>query len=248
MDTNYQLGLTWARQAGIRFIVHPTKSWAAGRFDRESGADAPRRSDIAHREFSANYGSQLDTNSGSTGSGVASNTAVPNLHPDIIAKTAFDFGPGGHHMHVDFAGLFRTFKGVNLVTSLPNQQPDHDEYDHRTRFTAAASKAARTWNCSRTSASSPPHSRVPRRALHRQHSGTRRNGSPRRQPLRCPIRIVHRRLRVAGEPQDPLLRVLSGAYFGKSSYAVTTSENASLTGTCTVNTYYGYGRVPAPQS
>jgi hypothetical protein len=120
MDTNYQLGLTWARQAGIRVLVHPTKNWVAG-VSLENPEQTLPGGVILPPTVSANDGSQLDTNSGSlTGSGVASNTAVPNLHPDIIAKTAFDFGPEGHHMHFDFAGLFRSFKGVNLVASLPN--------------------------------------------------------------------------------------------------------------------------------
>jgi hypothetical protein len=30
MDTNYLLGLTWTRAAGIRFIAHPTSNWAMG--------------------------------------------------------------------------------------------------------------------------------------------------------------------------------------------------------------------------
>jgi len=30
MDTNYLLGLTWTRAAGVRFIAHPTNSWAIG--------------------------------------------------------------------------------------------------------------------------------------------------------------------------------------------------------------------------
>ena len=120
MDTNYQLGLTWARQAGIRVVLHPTKSWAIGAALENPEQTLPGGV-VLPSTVSANDGSQLDTNSGSlTGSGVASNTAVPNVHPDVIAKSAWDFGPEGHHVHVDIAGLFRTFKGVNLVQSLPN--------------------------------------------------------------------------------------------------------------------------------
>lgn len=117
MDTNYQLGLTWARQAGVRFIVHPTNNWAFG-VSLENPEQTLPGGVVLPAGVSANDGSQFDTNSGSlNGSGVASNTAVPNLHPDIIAKTAFDFGPEGHHVHFDFAGLFRSFKGVNLIAT-----------------------------------------------------------------------------------------------------------------------------------
>jgi hypothetical protein len=120
MDTNYQLGLTWARQAGVRFLLHPTKTWALG-LSIENPEQTLPGGVVLPSTVSANDGSQFDTNSGSlTGSGAGTNTSVPNLHPDVILKTAFDFGPEGHHAHFDFAGLFRSFKEVNLVASTPN--------------------------------------------------------------------------------------------------------------------------------
>ena len=30
VDTNYQLGLTWARQTAFRVIAHPTNNWSLG--------------------------------------------------------------------------------------------------------------------------------------------------------------------------------------------------------------------------
>jgi hypothetical protein len=123
VDTNYQLGLTWTRQAQVRFILHPTNNWAIGvSFENPQqtlpgSVVMPKVSDTgAPLALSANYGNQFDTNSGSfTGVGVDKNTNTPNLHPDIILKTAFDAKPGGHQVHFDVAGLFRTFKAVNLV-------------------------------------------------------------------------------------------------------------------------------------
>jgi len=38
---------------------------------------------------------------------------VPNLHPDIISKLAFDGGGDGHAMHFEVAGLYRTFQSYN---------------------------------------------------------------------------------------------------------------------------------------
>jgi hypothetical protein len=122
-DTNYLLGLTWARQTGIRVIVHPTKYWAIG-----ASAENPQQllpstvvmpSTIpADGANGTNYGGQFDSNSGNTSSAVGvNNTSIPNLAPDLIAKTAFDADPGGHHIHFDVAGLFRTFRAVNLVNS-----------------------------------------------------------------------------------------------------------------------------------
>jgi hypothetical protein len=117
MDTNYLLGLTWARQTGIRFLLHPNKVWALG-LSIENPEQTLPSGVVLPVGASTNYGSQFDTNSGSiTGSGASSNTSVPNLHPDVILKTAFDFGPEGHHAHFDFAGLFRSFKVVNLVAT-----------------------------------------------------------------------------------------------------------------------------------
>ncbi len=121
VDTNYQLGLTWARQAGVRFILHPSSHFAAGLAIENPEQTCPGGV-VLPPGVSANDGSQCDTNSGSlTGSGVASNTSnVANLHPDVIVKAAFDGGPENHRVHFDVAGLFRSFKGVNLVASLPN--------------------------------------------------------------------------------------------------------------------------------
>jgi hypothetical protein len=121
VDTNYQLGLTWARQAGVRFIVHPNSHVAMG-----LAIENPEQTCPGGVTFppgvSANDGSQCDTNSGGlTNSGVGTNTSnVANLHPDVILKAALDGGPEGHHVHFDVAGLFRSFKAVNLISSLPN--------------------------------------------------------------------------------------------------------------------------------
>ena len=114
MDTNYYLGLTYTRAAGIRFIAHPTNNWAFG-----VSAENPQQllpssvvipstvpsSGLANGQGN-NYGGQFDSNSGNTSNtqGV-NNTSIPNLFPDIIAKTSFDAVPGGHHFHFDLAGL-----------------------------------------------------------------------------------------------------------------------------------------------
>jgi hypothetical protein len=121
-DTNYLLGLTWARQTGIRVILHPTKNWAIG-----VGAENPQQllpstvvfpSTVPAADQANNYGGQFDSNSGNTSSATGvNNTSIPNLAPDVIAKTAFDANPAGHHVHFEVAGLLRTFRAVNLVSS-----------------------------------------------------------------------------------------------------------------------------------
>jgi hypothetical protein len=44
-------------------------------------------------------------------------SAVPNLHPDIISKLAFDGKLGGLAEHLELVGLYRTFQSYNPVTN-----------------------------------------------------------------------------------------------------------------------------------
>src|SRR5216684_5476317 len=117
VDTNYQLGLTWARQAGVRFIVHPNNNVAIG-VALENPQQTLPSSVIVPAAAGAGYASQFDSNSSNTSSPTGvNNPNTPNLHPDIIPKIAFDFKPGGHQVHFDVAGLFRTFKAVNVIAT-----------------------------------------------------------------------------------------------------------------------------------
>jgi hypothetical protein len=117
VDTNYQLGLTWSRQAGVRFILHPNKNVAVG-VALENPEQTLPSSVVVPAAAGAGYASQFDSNSGNTSSATGvNNPNTPNLHPDIIPKIAFDFKPGGHQVHFDVAGLFRTFKAVNVIAT-----------------------------------------------------------------------------------------------------------------------------------
>ena len=247
MDTNYQLGLTWARQAGIRVLLHPTKSWVLGAALENPEQTLPGGV-VLPPGISANDGSQLDTNSGSlTGSGVASNTAVPNVHPDIIAKTAFDFGGEGHHVHFDIAGLFRTFKDVNLIQSLPNSNLTSTNTVTNTIHGGGIEGGANVellknfhliatafWSSGGgryiASTAGPDVVVRPDGSLVGVHSGSVIGG-----------------FEWQVSPKTLFYGYGSGAYFGRASYAVTTTENATgtgATGTCTVTNYYGYGNPP----
>ena len=117
VDTNYQLGLTWGRVGGVRFIVHPNSNWAIG-LALENPEQTLPSSVVVPAAFGAGYTSQFDSNSSNTSSATGvNNPNTPNLHPDVILKTAFDAMPAGHHVHFDVAGLFRTFKAVNLFAT-----------------------------------------------------------------------------------------------------------------------------------
>ena len=113
---NYNVGLPWTRNSQFRFVYHPSKTVAAGlsleaaqQYIGGSGGGGvitfPTNSNI-----STNYASQLESGSGGT--------AVPNVHPDVIGKLAFDPKTGKLHQHIEIVGLFRTFKVYNPI---PNQ-------------------------------------------------------------------------------------------------------------------------------
>jgi uncharacterized coiled-coil protein SlyX len=114
MDTNYQVGLTWARQAAVRFIVHPTKWWAFGISLENPEQFVPTTVVLPGTTFA----SQFDNGSSDTSSSAAvNNPKTPNLMPDIIVKTAFDGHLGEKHMHIEAAGLVRSFKVVNQLST-----------------------------------------------------------------------------------------------------------------------------------
>src|SRR5712672_1705485 len=91
-DPNFQVGLTWARQTQFRVVYHPTSNWAVG-VSLENPQQFVPGSVVFPSTF---FTSQFDNGSGSTSApSSATNTAVPNLHPDIIVKTALDARPAG---------------------------------------------------------------------------------------------------------------------------------------------------------
>ena len=113
-DPNFQVGLTWARQAQVRVVYHPTSNWAVGLSLENPQQYAP--ASVVYP--SAFFTSQFDNGSGSTSAASSgTNTAVPNLHPDIIVKTAFDAHPAGRSLHIEAAGLIRSFKVFNNLTT-----------------------------------------------------------------------------------------------------------------------------------
>jgi hypothetical protein len=100
MDTNYQLGLTWARQAQFRLIYHPTDTVAWG-----VSIEDPQQL-YGNATVPSSLVAEGDNGSGSiTNSNAANNPATPNVAPDIITKLAFDPKIGDLHEHIEFAGL-----------------------------------------------------------------------------------------------------------------------------------------------
>jgi hypothetical protein len=113
-DPNFQVGLTWARQAQVRVVFHPASNWTVGLSLENPQQYAP--ASVVYP--SAFFSTQFDNGSGSTSAASSgTNTAVPNLLPDIIGKTAFDAHPAGHSLHIEAAGLLRSFKVLNNLAA-----------------------------------------------------------------------------------------------------------------------------------
>jgi hypothetical protein len=116
LDTNYVAGFTYARQAGFRVVYHPREWWAIGVALENPQQYAP--GSVVFPGAAGYFAGQFDNGSGATnGTGAASNPAVPNLHPDGIVKSAFDWKASGRAFHVEAAGLIRSFKVYNNVAA-----------------------------------------------------------------------------------------------------------------------------------
>ena len=110
-DVNYVVGLTWTRQPGFRVIYHPSEKVAFGLAlenpDAYIGGSSGGPSPVLPSALTSLAGAQFDNTSGSV-------QTTPNLHPDIIAKLAFD---PVSRAHFEIAGIERTFKDWNPNTN-----------------------------------------------------------------------------------------------------------------------------------
>jgi hypothetical protein len=110
MDVNYIVGLTWTRQPGMRFLYHPSNKVTMGLSfenpNQYAGGYGGATTIVTPAALTALTTSQIDT-------GAASYLSTPNVHPDIIAKIAFD---PSSKAHIEFAGIERTFRVVNPNT------------------------------------------------------------------------------------------------------------------------------------
>jgi len=110
VDVNYMAGLTWTRQPGVRILYHPSEKLAMGlSFENPEqyiGGSAGGPQITVPAALSTLPGTQLDN---------ATNVlTIPNLHPDIIGKVAWD---PSSRVHLEVAGLVRTFKIWNPNTN-----------------------------------------------------------------------------------------------------------------------------------
>jgi hypothetical protein len=112
IDVNYMAGLTWTRQPGVRFLYHPSDKVTMGvsfeNPDQYMGGSGGGSTTVLPAALAGLAGTQLDNQTNVQ--------TIPNVHPDIIAKIAFD--PSAK-AHVEVAGIMRTFKLWNTTTGQP---------------------------------------------------------------------------------------------------------------------------------
>jgi len=117
LDTAYNAGIVYARQAQLRVVYHFTPNAAFG-----LSVENPQQFSGAAVTFPAAFNTaQTDLNSSS-----ASNT-VPNLHPDIIAKLAYDHKFGVRNWHVEAAGLLTPVAIATTPTATKQSIEDRRE-------------------------------------------------------------------------------------------------------------------------
>jgi hypothetical protein len=106
MDFNYQVGLTWTRAPQFRVAYHANKNWAFGvALENPQQFIGQANQVVLPTGLSAILTPQLDQ---------ANNNATPNLHPDVIAKAAYDTDIAGKHFHVEGVGLLTSVKTTTL--------------------------------------------------------------------------------------------------------------------------------------
>jgi hypothetical protein len=118
LDTSYLAGLVYDRQPGIRVVYHAANWWTLAAALENPQQFVPS-SVVFPTDGATNFFStQFDNGSSSTSAASSAvNPTVPNLHPDIIAKTAFDWRLRGKLFHVDAGGVARSFRVFDNLAS-----------------------------------------------------------------------------------------------------------------------------------
>jgi hypothetical protein len=113
IDVNYQAGLIFTRQSGFRFLYHPTGKvvfgFALENPDQYIGGSGGGGLAVLPAAYASLAGAQLNDQT--------ANYGVPNVHPDIVGKIAFD---PSSKFHLELVGIERTFKIANPTTFVTN--------------------------------------------------------------------------------------------------------------------------------
>jgi hypothetical protein len=112
VDVNYMNGLTWGRIPGIRALYHPSEKVTFGLSLENATQYAGGSGGGAVPTLPAALATPI---AGEIDAGNVNGVATPNVHPDIIAKIAFD---PSSRFHFEIAGVESTVKLFNPLTQL----------------------------------------------------------------------------------------------------------------------------------
>ncbi len=112
-DLNYQVGITYARQAQFRAVYHFSKHFAIGA-SVENPEQVVPGSVALPALFSGAYAQTVDNNTDYSTGGY---TKTPNFLPDFVVKAAYDTAIGGKAFHVEAAGL-ATSARIDTLTAI----------------------------------------------------------------------------------------------------------------------------------
>jgi uncharacterized coiled-coil protein SlyX len=106
LDHSTNVGLTWGRTPQFRVIYHAnrTVTFAVSleAAEQYGGGSAGAGEITLPAALVSSYTPQINLGT--------STFATPNLHPDVIAKVAFDPKVNGRDLHLELAGLLRSFR------------------------------------------------------------------------------------------------------------------------------------------
>ncbi|HEY2497659.1 MAG TPA: hypothetical protein VGK24_11355 [Candidatus Angelobacter sp.] len=107
MDFNYQAGLTWARSPQFRVAYHANDHFVLG-VALENPEQFAGQGEVLFPAGLAQVAAEFDA---------ANSSTVPNLHPDIVPKIAYDTDLAGKHFHVEAVGLVTSVKDAFQTTT-----------------------------------------------------------------------------------------------------------------------------------
>lgn len=118
LDTNYTVGLTYARQAQLRAVYRFTPNVAWG-----LSAENPEQFSGGAATFPTLF-STAETDLGSS-TGAGGGTSTPTLHPDVISKLSVDAHAAGRSHHFELAGLLTSF-AIDTPATVTRNEPHKD--------------------------------------------------------------------------------------------------------------------------
>jgi hypothetical protein len=115
MDANYQVGLTWTRAPQVRGVFHANEHWGLG-----LALENPDQ--FAGQTGQVTFPAAFNVPAVTTQFDIANQTTTPNLHPDLLAKLAYDTDAHGKHYHAEAVGLARTIRVLPVLGGSTNSK------------------------------------------------------------------------------------------------------------------------------